>query len=263
MEARLHGDHSEDVAGPAYRHWVVRHLNDVAQAQGFTSPPSAQATTLNVHAQEFVTPPPAQAKTYNRPPVHSTPWYENFNLADQGVYDPSGPYHPTEPIPESPPPFRSRTPYTAFDPDELAQYRAVIREQLVHSAEKQPSAFHGRLDYSSKSHQDSHNHIHTRSRLPTTPPNNYPRVRYPSTPPNIPHRHLHLASSPTEPLSDFTNDTTLRSLRASTEPLAEARMGSLTAPDGLDKVHVLREVVAKDGEVEEVKAKEAGEGEGQ
>lgn len=210
LEARLYGDHSEDVAGPAYGHWVVRHLTDVARAQGFTSPPSpAQTTTLNVHAQEFITPPPAQSKTSSRP-VHSTPWYENFNLADQGVYDPSGPYHPTEPTAESQPVSRSRTPYTAFDPDELAQYRAVIREQLVHSSN---------------------------SCRPTTPPSNFPRARYPSTPPNLPHRRLRLAS-PTEPFPDLVNDTTLSSLRASTEPLAEAKMGSLAAPDHYEPVEI-------------------------
>lgn len=84
-----------------------------------------------MHAQEFTTPPRATAKVSSRPSVHgsSTPWYENFNLADQGVYDPSDPYQP-----ESQHLSRSRTPYTAFDPVELAQYRAVIREQLVHSS---------------------------------------------------------------------------------------------------------------------------------
>ena len=221
LEARLYGDHSEDEAGPEYLHWVVKHLADVARAQGFT----AQATTLNVHAQEFTTPPPTQAKISSRP-VHSTPWYENFNLADQGVYDPSDPYHPTEPIPEPHPLSRSRTPYTAFDPVELAQYRTVIREQLVHSsnqsAEKQPSASHGCHNYIPDLHRDP-SQIPTRSRLPTTPPNNLPRVRCPSTPPNLPHRRLHLAS-PTEPFPDLDNDTTLRSLRASTEPLPSGQI---------------------------------------
>ena len=231
LESRLYGDYSEDVKGRARRRWVVNHVTDVARAQGFTSSPPAQATTLNVHAREFITPPPAQATTASRP-VHSTPWYENFNLADQGVYDSPSPYHPTELIDES---YTSRplTPYTAFDPTELAQYRAVIREQLVQSssqrAENQRSAFGGNLDYSSDSLPQASQNV-TRSRLPTTPPNNFPRVRYPYTPPNRPHRRLHLAS-PTESLSDLVADTTLRSVRASTEPLAEARMGSLTAPD--------------------------------
>lgn len=212
------------MAGPAHYHWVIKHLADVARAQGFTSSPPAQATALNVHAQDFVTPPPPAHTTTSRRPAHRTPWYENFNLADQGVYDPSDPYHPPSPTTEPHPLSRSQTPYTAFTPDELAHYRAVVREQLVQSSNQPtgpwPLAPRGRSDYIPNSPQDP-------GQIPT-PSNFHPRVRYPSTPPNRPHRRFNIASS-TESLSDLVADTRLR---ASTEPLAEAKMPTpLAAPE--------------------------------
>lgn len=228
LESHLEGDHSEDVTGPAHFHWIIKHLNDVARAQRFASPPPAQTTALNVHAQDLVTPPPAQSRISRRP-VHRTRWYENFNLADQGVDDPSGPYHPPESTTEYHP-----LAHSAFNPDELVHYRAVIREQLVQSSSNQSATTSTQTStsgehpsYSSNPPEDP-SQKHTRSQHPTTPPSNFPRVRYPSTPPNRRHIKLNLASS-TETLSDL--DTNTRLLRASTEPLTEGKMPPLTAPD--------------------------------
>ncbi len=101
-EARLRGDNSEDAMGPGRKHWVEKHLKEVAQAQAQRRPSQlpSQASTLNEHAQVFVSPLSAQKTTpvhsgQKTTPVHSgqiTPWYESFNLADQGVLYGSGLY---------------------------------------------------------------------------------------------------------------------------------------------------------------------------
>lgn len=214
LESRLQGDHSEDVTGPARQRWAVRHLTEVAQAQGVTSQLPAHASTLNVHAREFRTPPPAQATTSNRS-ERITPWYENFNLADQGV--------PSSIL------SRPASPYNPFDPAELAAYRAVIRAQLLESsnprAARQQSAPSEHFDQISDSFQRADHNVPL-TQPPSTPPNNLPRVRYPSTPPNRPLRHRRHTSS-TDSLPELLANSTLR---ASTEPIAQpTRMGSLTA----------------------------------
>ena len=227
LESRLHGDRSEDMTGPARQSWAVRHLTEVAQAQGFTSQLPAQALTLNVHAREFMTPPPAQATTTNRS-ERITPWYENFNLADQGVSSDS--FHFQPPHVPSNNLSRPASPYNPFDPAELAAYRAVVRAQLLQSSNPrvayQPSVSSERFDRTSDSTRST-SYTLSRSRLPSTPPNKSPRVRYPSTPPNRAPRHPRHTSS-TDSLPDLVTNATLR---ASTEPITQpASMGSLTAP---------------------------------
>lgn len=251
LESCLHGDHSEDITGPARQRWAVRHLTEVARAQGFTSqlPTHAQGTTLNVHAPDFITPPPAYSTRLNvharefitPPPTQATtsnhseriaPWYENFNLADQGVS--FGPYYPQP----STIPFnnlsRTPSPYNPLNPAELAGYRAAVRAQLFQSsdqrAESQHSLSNDHLDHKPDlfSHP-SHNFLRG-ARLPSTPPNNFSRVRYPSTPHNRSARRPHqISPTDSDSLPDlFTNNTQ----RSNTEPIAQsASMGSLTAPD--------------------------------
>lgn len=275
-ESRLHGDRSEDVAGPGRQRWVVRHLNEVARAQRFNSQRPAQTTTMNVHAPEFITPPPAQATTSRRSehiipppapattfsgPEHLIPWYNNFNLADQGVGYYSTYQAPTALSSDFPHPLSQSGP---FNPHEVAEPRAVIREQLVHSsnqlAENQYSAPLGNFSQNSVSFRrpnhnppysqppttppnnfppqyqpptSSPNNFPPQYQPPTTPPNNFPRARYPSTPPNrLPRYRSHI--SPPESL--FVVNTTPR---ASTEPIAQsARMGTLIAPDHYKPVEI-------------------------
>lgn len=228
LESRLQGDHSEDLTGPARQCWAVRHLTEVARAQRVTSQLPAQASTLRVYAREFMTPSPAQATTSNRS-ERITPWYENFNLADQGVYFDSSRFQPpTIPFNSL---SRPASPYNPFDPAELAAYRAVVRAQLLQSSNPRVASQHRvsseRLDHTSESTRRTSHNL-PRSRLPSTPPNNSPRVRYPSTPPNRAPRHHRRHASSTDSLPDLVANTTLR---ASTEPIAQpASMGSLTAP---------------------------------
>ncbi len=227
LESHLHGDHSEDVMGPARRRWVVRHLAEVAQAQSSTSVPT-QATTLNVHAQDFVSSSPAQTMTSNIG-GYSKPWFENFNLVDQGLYNASlRESHPSGPA-------------SAFNPVERAEYRAAVRAQLVDSSNQalgtQTSKSSGRLNYtSSSSYHPTHNN--PRSQPPSTLPTRHPRVRYPSTPPNPPPRHHHRRqTSPSSP--DSSLEPIARNLRASTEPpLQPPRMGTFTAPDHYQLVEI-------------------------
>ncbi|CAF9911030.1 MAG: hypothetical protein ALECFALPRED_007055 [Alectoria fallacina] len=245
LESRLQGDHSEDIIGPARQRWVVRHLIEVARAQRFTSqrptaqtstlnvhapefftPSSTRASTLNVHAPEFVTPPPAQATTISRS-ERVTPWYEHFNLADQGLYfDSFGPQPRITPFNRL---SRHPSPYTPFNPAELAGYRAVVRAQLLQSSESQHNAPSGQINHTPDSFiRPSPTLPHTQP--PSTPPNNFPRVRYPSTPPNRPIRHRrHTPSTDSDSLPELLDRSTLR---ASTEPIVEsAGMGTLTAPE--------------------------------
>ncbi|CAF9919273.1 hypothetical protein IMSHALPRED_004572 [Imshaugia aleurites] len=228
LEARLQGDHSEDVTGPAHQFWVLKHLAEVAEAQGFTSRPLMHTTTLNVHARELSTPHHAQATTTNRS-EHITPWYDSFNLADQGVCEPSGPQAPAV----SPSVFTHPADiYSPFDHTELAAYRAVIRAQLLSSSDaatpNPQSAPRECVNHASDPvrHRNLNPQIPQR---PSTPRNNFPRG-YPSTPPNRSARHHHRRqTSQLDFLPDhFTHNATLR---ASTEPLAEPTMTSLTAPD--------------------------------
>lgn len=217
LESHLHRDHSEDaMMGPARRHWVMRHLAEVAQAQGFTSV-STQGTPFNVHARDFVTSPSAQTMMSDID-GYSTPWYEKFNLVNQEVLESRRPSYPSGP---------SR----AFNPAELAEYRVVVRAQLVHSSNQHSGSQHntsgGRFDHTSDPSLGS---IHNLPRFqpPSTPPNNRLRVRYPSTPPNQSFRRHHQITPPDSP-PDLVTRTTLR---ASTEPPTQPpSMGSLTAPD--------------------------------
>ena len=244
-ESRLQGDNSEDATGPARRHWATRHLAKVAQAQGFTSqqlPTTQEAAALNVHAREFVIPPPHAARkaTYNRAGYNNTPWYENFNLADQGVRNSSGPYRPPAVNRRTSRPPNS---YRPFDPAELEAYRAKVEAQLFPHGNTQrvvsaPDEAYHHYDYNyddnnadpSTFPHDAQPHPEPGPQLPSTPP---PRVRYPSTPPNRPARgHRHTLSA--ESFADLVGST-----RANTEPIAEsARMSSLAAPEHYEPVEV-------------------------
>ena len=234
IESRLRGDHSEDVIGPARQRWAIKHLAEVAQAQGFSSQPPIQETALNVHAREFITPPPAWRVTSNRS-AHTTPWYENFNLADQGIRNSSGPYRP--PAANR---YISRPPnsYRPFDPAELASYRAAVEAQLFPRNNTQrvvstPNGPYYHHDYNNNADPFTFpNDPHPHSQPLSTPS---PRVRYPSTPPNRPARHYRRTPS-AESLSDLVGST---SLRANTEPIAEsAKMSSLAAPDHYEPIEV-------------------------
>ena len=234
IESRLRGDHSEDVMGPARQRWAIKHLAEVAQAQGFSSQPPTQEAAPNVHAREFITPPPARRATSNRS-AYTTPWYENFNLADQGVRNSSGPYRP--PAADR---YISRPPnsYRPFDPAELASYRAAVEAQLFpQNTQRVVSAPNG--PYYHHDYNDNNadpftfpDQPHPHSRLPSPPS---PGVRYASTPPNRPIRH-HRRTPSAESLSDLVGST---SLRANTEPIAEsARMSSLAAPEHYEPIEV-------------------------
>ena len=241
IESRLRGDNSEDVIGPARQQWAMRHLAEVAQAQGFTSPLPTLDTASNVHARESFTPPLARRVTSHRS-GYAKPWYQNFNLADQGIMNSSGPYRP--------PPanrYNSRPPnsYRPFDPAELAAYRAAVEAQLfprngqrVVSAPNEPFYQH---NYNNNDDADpfnfpdhAHAHPHPRSQVPSTPS---PRVRYPSTPPNRPARYHHHPRTPSAgSLPDLVGGT---ALRANTEPIVEsAKMSSLAAPDHYEPIEI-------------------------
>ena len=245
LESRLQGDYSEDITGPARRRWVIKHLTEVAQAQGlssqvlpqatalnvqtreFSPPPPAQGSTLSVHARDFLTPSPTQGRTFSRP-RHIAPWYNNFNLADQGVYDSSGPYRPAPSIVSSRQPSRAPSPYNGFDPAELAAYREVVRAQLQSSnqgAQSQHYEPSERLGFNSDPFLRTTNSLPP-SRLPSTPPNNLASALYPSTPPNQPTRHRRQTSPPFS-VSDLAANSTLR---ANADLIGQFRMGSLTAP---------------------------------
>lgn len=212
LESRLQGDHSEDVTGPAHQLWVVRHLTEVAHAQRITSQLPAQMMTANVHAPEFITPSHARVATASRS-QHITPWYDNFFLADQRITDSSSPNR-----------------YNLFDPAELATCPTATRAQLRESSDQnvrnQYNATIGRVDSTTYSVHGS------TSRHPSTPPNTFPRAQYPSTPPNQSSRHHHRRrTSQLDFLPDLTANRSYTTVRASTEPTAESRMGSLAAPD--------------------------------
>ena len=235
IESRLNGDHSEDVMGPARQRWVVRHAAEVAQAQAFTPHLPAQGTPVNVHAREFTTPPYAQTAKFSRP-GHTTPWYENFNLADQGVQNSSGPYRPPASVtPAHSIPYPPNA-YRPFDPAEQAAYRAAVQAQLFPSYTQQVGTYPG----VSSEHYYHYNagpfheptypntHFHGRS----TPPS---FTRYPSTPPNQPTRHDGRTPS-VDSIYDLISNSTLR---ANTEPIAQsARMSSLAAPDHYELIEV-------------------------
>lgn len=239
LESRLRGDHSEDVTGPAHQRWVVKHLTEVAQAQGFPMQLPTQATAFNVHAGEFITPPPAQTTIFGHS-GYTTPWHENFNLADQGVFDSSGPYYPAAQNIAFHRLSRPPSPYHPFDPAERAAYRAIVRAQLLQScgqrAESQPHASSECFDHTSDAFIRSSDNL-PRFEPPTTPPNNFSGVRSPFTPPNQSPRLRGQTAPPESPesLSDLVANTTIR---ASTEPIAESRMGSLTAPDCYKSIEV-------------------------
>ena len=233
LESHLQGDHSEDVVGPARQHWATKHLAEVAQAQGFPSQLPTQETASNVHAPKPIKPSRARKATSNRS-GYTTPWYDNFNLADQGIMNTSGPYRPPAANPHT-----SRLPnsYRPFDPAELASYRAAVEAQLfsrntqrVVSAPNGPYYYHG---YNNNNNAEpSTSPIHPHYPLPSTPS---PRVRYPSTPPNRPARHYRRTPS-AESLPDLVGSTTLR---ANTEPIAESKnMSSLAAPDHYEPIEV-------------------------
>ena len=243
VESRLRGDKSEDIVGPARQGWVVRHLAEVAQAQRFYPQLPTQEMAVNVHAQ---TPPPAQMATSN-PSGYTTPWYANFNLADQGVMNSSGPYRP--PAENQ---YNSRPPnsYRPFDPAELASYRAAVQAQLdiQHdvSATSRPHHYHYYNnknnnhasaftfpDYS-HSHPYSHSRPASGSRLASTPT---PHVRYPFTPPNRPVRHRYRRTPSAEYFPDLMGGS--MTPRSKTEPIVEsARMSSLAAPDHYEPIEV-------------------------
>ena len=227
LKSHLRGDHSEDVIGPARRHWVVRHMAEVARAQGFTSHQPTPAAVLNVHARECITPLSTQTTTSSGP-GYLTPWYNSFNLADQGVYDPSGPYLPTAPIAASYPSSHPSSPYVPFHPAESTAYHQAVRGQLFQSSNRQgeshPSASSGHLDINSNLFRGASYH-HPRSQLSSTPPNNSPCIQYPSTPPNRAPRHprqiSRVHSSP-----DLVVNATLRS---NTQPIAKST--TMAAPN--------------------------------
>ena len=232
IESRLQGDYSEDAVGPARQGWVEKHLSEVAQAQGFSSQLPTQEMASNVHTEESVKPPPARKATSSRS-EHTTPWYNNFNLADQGVMNSSGPYRPPAVDQRTSRPANS---YRPFDPAELASYRAAVEAQLfprntqrVVSAPNAPYYYHH--GYNSNAGTFTFlNHPHHHSRLPSSPS---PCVRYPSTPPR-PVRDLRTPSA--ESVPDLIGST---KLRCNTEPIAEsARMSSLAAPDHYEPIEV-------------------------
>ena len=235
LESRLNGDNSEDAVGPARQRWAVRHLAEVAEAQGFTSQLPTEGTlgtfVNSGHTQEFITPLPAQGGT-STPPYFSTPWYTHFYLADQGISTVSGPYRPPAVNQRISHPENS---YRPFDPAEQAAYRAAVQAQLSPQNTQRvvtaPNGSTSNCNYD----PDPHNfpeHAHPRPQLPITPS---PRVRYPSTPPNRPARH-HRQTPSAESLPDLTANT---SLRANTEPIAEsANMSSLAAPDHYEPIEV-------------------------
>lgn len=230
LESRLHWDNSEDMTGPAHQRWAVRHLAEVAQAQGFTSRLPAEEINLNVQARHFVTPPPAQTVTNNHS-GHVTPWYKNFNLADQGVLDSSGPYRP--PPSNSPTqcsishPPNSRAPFT---PAELAVFHAAVQTPplFLNSTQRVPSVFaeHDKYNYSSDPFVlPDYNHIS--SHLPSTPPMRTLNPS-PSTPPNQTVISYLRASSAESPPDLFGNTT----LPADMEPTTQSgRTSPRKAPD--------------------------------
>lgn len=229
LESRLHWDNSEDITGPAHQRWAVRHLAEVAQAQGLTSRLPAEETNLNVQARHFVTPPPAQTATNNHS-GHVTPWYQNFNLADQGVLHSSGPYRP--PTLNSPTQYISQPPNTCgpFTPAELAAFHAAVQTPPVFlsSTQRVPSVFaeHDNHNYNSDPFVLPYNN-RSSSQIPSAPPS---RIQHssPSTPPNQPVTPHGQTSSAESPPDLFGN----QALRANTEPIAQsARMSSFTAPD--------------------------------
>ena len=233
LESRLHCDHAEDIIGPARKHWVTRHLWDIARAQGFTLQPPSEPSTLNVHAQEFVASPTSQAATHSRS-EHTTPWYDNFYLADQDGLGSSGYQLPaTQTVASHNPPSR----YRPFDPLELSAYRAAVQAQLFDQhTESQDSAlgnaFSGPIEQVPDPYRHSR-HSPPYSQLPTTPPTNVPRVQYPSTPPNRStrqnHHHHRRQTSSLDDLSTLTPHTALCAI---TEPPVQSRMDSPSAaPD--------------------------------
>ena len=231
-ESRLHGNYSDAVAGPARRRWVVRHLAEVAHAQGFSSQLPLQTTTWNVHAQEFTSPLFAQTVTNSRS-GNNAPWYNDFNLADQGVMNTSGPYRP--PVLSLTANQRATYPpnaYRPFDPAELAAYRDLVQAQLAVQQSFRPYETSAHNNINSNTNARTINH--PRVRIPSTPP---PRViRYPSTPPNRVARYAR-QPSPTESNPSYVTSTT--TLRANTEPIAQsARVSSLTAPDHYEPFEV-------------------------
>ena len=259
IESRLQGDNSEDVVGPARQCWAMRHLAEVAQAQGFTSQLPGLETLSNLHFRGSITPPPARRVTSNRSEF-TKPWYEDFNLADQGIMDSSGPYRP-------PPANRyiSRPPnsYRPFDPAELAAYRAAVEAQLfpqntqrVVSAPNGPYHHHNYNNnndstdpFTFPNHAHAHDHPHPRSQVPASPS---PRVRYPSTPPNRPARYNYHRRTPSAgSLPDLVGDM---SLRANTEPIVESvRMSSLAAPDHYEPIEIYAREVRNGDFIQSVK----------
>ena len=229
-ESRLRGNYSEAITGPARRRWVVMHLAEVAHAQGFRSQVPSQATTWNVHAQEFTTPLSAQTATTSRY-GNTAPWYNNFNLADQGVVNTSGPYRPPRSsLTANQHATYSPNAYRPFDPAELAAYRDLVQAQLAVQQSFRPYETSVHNVNSNTNHQTIN---HPRVRIPSTPPS---RVRYPSTPLNRPARYAP-QPSPTGSIPSHVTSTT--TLRANTEPIAQsARMGSLTAPDHYEPFEV-------------------------
>ena len=244
-ESRLRGNYSEGITGPARRRWVVMHVAEVAHAQGYRSQVPSQATTWNVHAQEFTTPLSAQTATSTRY-GNTGPWYNNFNLADQGVVNTSGPYRP----PRSSLTANQRATYPPnayrpFDPAELAAYRDLVQAQLAVQQSFRPYETRVHNFNSNTNHQTIN---HPRVRIPSTPPS---RVRYPSTPPNRPARYAR-QPSPTDSVPSLVASTT--TLRANTEPIAQsARMSSLTAPDHYEPLEVYALEVRKGDFIQSVK----------
>ena len=234
LESRLHWDNSEDITGPAHQRWAVRHLAEVAQAQGFTL--RLPAEEINRNTRHFVTPPPAQTATNNHL-GHVTPWYENFNLADQGVLDSSGPYRP--------PTLNSATQCILyppnccdpFSPAELAAFHAALHTPplFLNSTQRVPSVFVEHNNYNYNSDPLSRpNDNNSPSQICSTPPS---RIQHssPSTPPNqpvTPHGQTSLVESPPDLFGN-------RTLRANTEPIAQsARMSDFTAPDHYEPFEV-------------------------
>lgn len=227
LESRLRRDNSEDITGPAHQRWAARHLAEVAQAQGYNSRLPAEETNFN--ARHFVAPPPAQTATNNHL-GHVTPWYDNFNLADQGVLDSSGPYRP--------PTSTSLTQYTShppnscapFTPAERAAFHATVQTPPLfrNSTQRVPSVFAERDNYNYNSDPFVlPNHNHQPSQIPSTPPSHV-RHSFPSTPPN-----QIVISHPRASSVEFSPDLFgNRTLRTNTEPIAQsARMSEFKAPD--------------------------------
>ena len=233
LEARLNGDNSEGVTGPAHQRWAVRHLAEVAEAQGFTVRPATQGTPFNVHAQEFITPPSAQTATFNHS-GYTTPWYENFNLADQGIPDSSGHYRPPA---ENQRFARPPNAYRPFDLAEQAEYRAAVQTRLfphgTHGTQRVFSA--PQRPYRAYNDMDQQIYI-TRAapyfQLPSTRP---AANRYSSTPLNQPAGY-HGRTPSLESLPSIVTNTTLH---ANTEPIAQsARMSALAAPDHYEPIEI-------------------------